>query len=53
MEEPSFNFKEMERVRAFLTHLGRTYPGIMSRLKGLNHMLDSWRGKRHSDGWKF
>ena len=48
--EPSFDFKSIEKGRGFLVHLGTTYPWIMTRLKGVHHTLDSWRGNRDLDG---
>ena len=50
--EPSFDYKSMEKGRGFLVHLGTTYPWIMTRLKGVHHTLESWRGRRDLDGWK-
>ena len=51
--EPTFDFKNLERGRGFLVHLGNTYPWIRPRLKGIHHTLDSWRGRRDTDGWKY
>ena len=43
----------LERGRGFLIHLARTYPGMVPFLKGLHHTLETWRGGRDKDGWKF
>ena len=45
--------KELERGRGFLVHLSRTYPIMVANLKGLHHVLESWRIGRDRDGWKW
>ena len=50
--QPFFDFEEMRSSRGFLIHLGRTYPWIMPRLKGVHLTLDGWRGNRDNSGWK-
>ena len=51
--QPYFNHKEMQRKRGLLVHLSTIYPWIKPLLKGVNHTLEVWRGKRDIDGWKF
>ena len=50
---PMLDFKLLEKGRGFLVHLSGTYPFIKPRLKGIHHTLDSWRGNRDEDGWKY
>ena len=52
-EDGKVNRKISERGRGFLIHLARTYPGMVPFLKGIHHTLETWRGGRDVDGWKF
>ena len=45
--------KGLEKGRGFLVHLSRTYPMMVPFMKGIHHTLESWRGGRNKDGWKF
>jgi hypothetical protein len=44
--------KSLEQKRGFFVHLQRTYPCIMSFLKGMHLTIDSWRPGRDLEGWK-
>jgi hypothetical protein len=46
------NFKALEKKRGFLIYVTRTYPSMVSYLKGIHQTLDSWRPNRDKDGWK-
>ncbi len=46
------NRKDMEKGRGFLVHLARTYPIMVSNLKGIHHAIESWRSGRDGNGWK-
>jgi hypothetical protein len=48
----SFNFKELESIRGYLTYIIRTYPAFTPYLKGVHLTLDSWQPGRSGDGWK-
>ena len=45
--------KDLQRGRGHLVYLCRTYPSVTPFLKGIHHTLESWRGGRDEEGWKF
>ena len=48
-----FEHKDMEMKRDFLVHLSTVYTWINPLMKGIHHSLETWRGSRDRDGWKF
>ncbi len=44
--------KELLFDRGFLVNVTRTYPAMVSYLKGFHLTIKMWRGGRDSDGWK-
>ena len=52
-ESGQIDRKTLERGRGFMIHLARTYPGMVPFLKGMHHTLETWRGGRDEDGWKY
>ena len=51
--EGKLDRKTLERGRGFLIHLARTYPGLTPFLKGIHLTLETWRGGRDTEGWKY
>ena len=47
------NRKDVEKGRGFLVHLSRTYPAMVPNMKGIHHVLESWRIGQDRDGWKW
>ena len=45
------SYEDLERVRGFMVHMVRTYPGLNPYLKGIHLMLCSWLPGRDKDGW--
>jgi hypothetical protein len=45
-------YDELEKVRGFMVHMVRSYPGMNPYLKGIHLTLCSWMPGRDSDGWK-
>jgi hypothetical protein len=45
-------YDELEKVRGFMVHMVRSYPGMNPYLKGIHLTLCSWLPGRDKDGWK-
>jgi hypothetical protein len=45
-------YEELEKVRGFMVHMVRTYPGLNPYLKGIHLTLCLWLPGRDADGWK-
>ena len=50
--ECTFEFKQLERIRGFLCHLGMTFDIIFPYLKGFHLTLCSHLPRRNEEGWK-
>jgi hypothetical protein len=44
--------KELLSDRGFLVYVTRTYPAMVSYLKGFHLTIEMWRGGRDPEGWK-
>ena len=49
---PQLSHKEFLSDRGFLVYVTRTYPAMVSYLKGFHLTIEMWRGGRDSEGWK-
>ena len=49
----TFDHKDSEKKRGFLVHLATTYDWMKPFFKGIHLTLETWRGNRRSDGWKY
>eukprot|EP00957_Ditylum_brightwellii_P040428 3059724-Ditylum_brightwellii.AAC.3 len=45
--------KPLESRQGYMVYVSRTYSELTLYLKGVHHMLESWRPTRDKDGWKY
>ena len=46
IDRPEFFLKDMEYKNGFLVHLAMDYPPVMTFLRGIYMMMNSWRPGR-------